>query len=186
MKKVYTYNKGENYFYNNINRNRKEIYENSEQVTVDLSIDFVRFSIPYHQLNNKNFLQLFNVIRRKIICSPEYKHTKSRFYIKGSKYTIRIKNKIYVITATLPFYDSMPILLTVNDADSQVLRYLEPYLSQLHYHISQIEYTMDFFSNNKEQIYQFMLSHLLLKWPGKKYVGTNYEDTFYRNDLRGS
>ncbi len=186
MNKLFNSNNDENIFYNNISQNRKRTAEIDHEVTVKLSVDFVRFSISYRQLDDNKFLNLFNAIRRLSTEKPEFHFINGKYYFKSKKYTIRIKNNTYVIIATLPYYDSMPILLTVNDADLQVVRYLEPYLSQLRYHISWIEYTIDFFSNNAKRVYQFMLSHLLLKWPGKKSVSKTYETTFYRNDLRGS
>lgn len=174
------------HFNNNICRNRKQIIQCDEQVIVKLSVDLIRFSIQSYQLNNSNFYKLFNAIKNVSIGKSKFSKLDGVLYIESRKYIIKIGNKLHKIYALLPCSSALPILLTVHDADSKVLQYLEPYLSPLQYHISWIEYTMDFISKNKDHVYQFMLSYFLLKWPGKKYVNKIYKTSFYRNDLRGS
>ncbi len=176
-----------NNFNNNICRNRNQIIHKSDQVTVNLSVDFIRFSIKSFYVNNVNFDKLFNELKRLSVGPSKYRWTNGRKYSESKKYMVKLNDKLYkVVAIRAPYHDSLPILITVHDIDKQFLLHFEPYLSQLNTSISWIEFTMDFITQKKDELYSFMLSNLMLKWPGKKYVGKSYKTTFYKNDLRGS
>lgn len=171
---------------NYIIRNRNKNYSSST-ATVKMSVDFIRFSIKSYQFNNNNFYNLYNVIKSMIVAEPKFRLTGKRGYYQSKTYNIKFNDKYYKIVSTrVPDSTMFPILLTIHDVDESLLLHLQPHLNRLDHHISWVEFTLDFISNVPEQVYQFMLSHLWLKWAGKKNENLIYDTTFYRNDIRKS
>ncbi len=166
--------------------NRNKNYSSSE-ATVMMSVDFIRFSIKSYQFNNKNFYNLFNIIRSMNVDEPKFRLTGKRGYCQSKTYNIKYHDKYYkIVSARVPDSTSFPILLTIHDVDQNLLLYLQPHLNRLDHHISWVEFTLDFISNTPELVYNFMKSHLWLKWAGKKNENLIYDTTFYRNDIRKS
>lgn len=161
------------------------INENINTLKLKLSIDFIRFSINSRHYNNIEFFNLFNEIRARSVASSEYRFKVGIGYTETKKYIISLNNRSYeIIASRSPLESFKPVLLTIQEPDEQVLQHLKPYLNQMLYHVNSIEFTLDFISNVPTQVYQFMKSHLLLKWSGKKIFNLSYATTFYRNDIR--
>ncbi len=187
--KIPTEHGGQNHqknFYNYNTGNRICMYTNTT-ATVKMSIDFIRFSIKSINLNNTEFYNLFNVIKGMSVEESNFHFVDGYGYSQIRKYSIEFQNKIYkVVASRCPSDWNLPILLTVHEPSVQLLQYLKQYLAKVNYLVSSIEHTLDFYSDVPDQIYQFLKSHLLLKWAGKKKLTLNYPTTFYRNDIRNS
>jgi hypothetical protein len=154
---------------------------------VILSIDFIRFSIDSIHFNNEEFYTLFNEIKRMSVASSEFRFKLGYGYTETKKYVIVFNKKNYeVIASRSPLESYKPILLAIHKPNEELLQHLKPFLNLMMYHVNAMEFTLDFISNEPKELYNFMKSHLLLKWSGKKNMNLNYETSFYRNDIRNA
>ena len=153
-------------------------------------IDFITFSV---YLNKKRggkpdetkLQQMFTDIWCNKSSQPRYHLHKEYTYNQSAEYRFEFEGIDHqVIIAKCSWSWLRPYLITIHDPTQQVLEYLDVYLSQLDdYHIKNVEFTYDFYSENIDLVTQYLKEHAILSWRGKGYH-PKYKNTFYGNNIR--
>lgn len=106
-------------------------------------------------------------------------------YDESDTYYFQYGTKQYELNIAKANWEKFkPYLVTVHDPTPEVLIYFEQYLSGVtDYHVKAIEFTYDFFTEDKETVWKFIKQHTIVKWRGREFH-SDYETTFYGNSIR--
>ncbi len=151
---------------------------NFPNATFNSSIDFVCLSLTRF---NKSQHQL---IKNNCTFETQFKDSKG-FYSWIEAYSININGNEYAIMLQFPssVHPFAPVCLKLLHPDKNLILAFNHLLRTVRYHVSTIELSFDFITNNLNQMYDYLKERVSLKWPGSQ-LNLNHKSTTYYNNIR--
>lgn len=158
-------------------------------ITCKMKIDFITLSVYLNEKrgakpDETKLWPMFTDIWCNRTAAPQYNIHKGCKYDRSAVYQYKFEGMEHqVIIAKCSWNWLKPYLVTVHDPTQQVLEYLDTYLRKMdRYHVKDIEFTYDFYSENTVMFARYLEEHAVVSWRGKGYHSEH--DTFYGNNIR--
>ena len=153
-----------------------------------LKVDFISFSVWLNEKGSKpdetKLYPMFTDIRYNGTSAPQYNYNRKYNYSRSAIYQYLFDGTQHEIVISKCSYDYLrPYIIRLHDPTREVLEHLQQYLSKFdRYHIKDIEFSYDFYSEDINMVYQYLKEHAVVSWRGKGFQIE--EDTFYGNNIR--
>ncbi|MFH1080485.1 MAG: hypothetical protein V1766_09540 [Pseudomonadota bacterium] len=160
----------------------KKVYFPIPQFSISKHIDFLSVNNIYPEYKN----EIFDFLKDNGFQIVSDLKLENGNYV--NKRTYRTETNVYFIDI---FYDIKKLegfpslLIKIHDPDKQILSLFDSFFRdhEIVPKVSQVELTFDLFTNDIVRLYEFLQSHLFLKY-SRAYLPIEYATTFYLGDLR--
>ena len=156
----------------------------NKKIKILILIDITTFNI--HSYNIYLLLQYLKNDPSSYVFNIRY--TRDKYSNPLIQFLLQLNGKTYFLslvdkTATLEY----PNVLLIKYPDTQVLLYLDNFLSRMMYHIKDVEFAFDFEGADNNRIRQKLFPMYYLKWSTKaSQLSLRYPTTSYSNNIRTS